>query len=120
MGDGVTAQRRRDSREGAHVRVGSSAFVEICRRSADGGATARPAVVSGSGLCFGTGTGLIRQAPGVNGRLCTAAMLLLAVPLFTLEADAAEALAGTVEALAATAALPRAAEASGAPAPSVW
>src|SRR5262249_59913371 len=32
----------------------------------------------------------------------------------------AEALAGTVEALAATAALPRAAEASGAPAPSVW
>src|SRR5262249_25460643 len=32
----------------------------------------------------------------------------------------AEALAGTVEALAATAALPRAAEASEAPAPSVW
>src|SRR5262249_28054299 len=50
--------------------------------------------------------------------VCTAAMLLLAVPLFTLEADARGGFGGHGGGFGGHG--PRAAEASGAPAPSVW
>src|SRR6266699_4046725 len=70
---GIRGWGPRDLKEGTHVRVASSAFVETSRRSADRagaagrGATARPALVSGSGRCGGD-PGVTRLAPGVDGR----------------------------------------------------